>query len=325
TLYHATEPPRYVPPPTPPPAREEAPMETAPANFFTVSGDFLFWTAPEDGLTYVLNCATGSTTVSNCGSQEVEALWDPGFRIDAGYTWGSDMWDVKTRWTWFKNNGKHFASGTLFPVWPHPNDNSGTVTSSTSNWDLQFNAIDLEIAKTFKPSGWMTFRPHSGLKGAFIDQNFLNVYNGLVTPWTFPRAVFIENDFWGVGIRGGIDSSLDLGSGFQLVGKAAGSVLWGKFYIRNNETSSSTTYVRVGDRFETTRSALEGALGLNVRTTFLLGESAPINFYSLWEMQIWFSQNMMKRFVDATADGIFLDTRGDLGLHGATFGMNINF
>src|SRR3989338_9095568 len=78
TLYHATEPPRYVPPPTPPPAREEAPMETAPANFFTVSGDFLFWTAPEDGLTYVLNCATGPTTVSNCGSQEVEATWDPG-------------------------------------------------------------------------------------------------------------------------------------------------------------------------------------------------------------------------------------------------------
>jgi hypothetical protein len=41
----------------------------------------------------------------------------------------------------------------------------------------------------------------------------------------------MKNNFWGVGLRGGLDTQWGLGKGFSIYGKLALSVLWGKFSI----------------------------------------------------------------------------------------------
>ena len=76
----------------------------------------------------------------------------------------------------------------------------------------------------------------------------------------------------------------------------------------------------------TTKGVFEGALGVNLHDTKLLGEDYPLDFYVMWEDQEWFKQNQFLLFMsDITDDGKFIHDKGDLGLNGVTFGMALGF
>ena len=235
------------------------------------------------------------------------------------------------RWTWFKtNDSKALTGGTFYPTWTHPDVAvaAGLDVSAVAFWYLKFNSIDLEMGKTFKPGTFFTLRPHAGVKGAIIDQDFDARYqNSTLVNSTLNRHVIMSNDFGGVGFRGGFDAYWDLNwYGFSLFGKGSGSILFGEFKTHFLNRADSSTYAHVRDSFNTTKGVLEGALGVNMHTTDLLGTEYPLDFYAMWEDQLFFSQNQIMRFMgDTTDDGKFIHEKGDLGFHGITFGIQVAF
>ena len=326
---------RGVTPPPPPPIRRiaQAPVPIQDYDFFTVGADFLLWTNTEDNLGWIVNCPAGGNAIANgCNTINLSPGWKGGFRIFGGYTWSPDMWDIKGRWTWFLN--KEFdsqTSGTLFPLWTHP-DQDGTAISGTAFWQLQFNSIDVEFGKTFKPGQFFTLRPFTGVKGAIVDQNMNANYVGTgVTDSPLGRGITMSNDFGGIGLRSGFDSAWDLGSGFSIIGKASGSILWGRFKVHYlslgaDPSPATTTIANVRDQFNSTKAVLEAALGLNYHTAELLGDDYPLDFYVMYEDQEWFGQNQIMRFFGRSPDdGMFIHEKGDLAFHGVTFGAAISF
>lgn len=320
TVYQA----KAEPLPPPPPRRfAPTPAPIQDFDFFTVFADFLFWNEIEDGLAYTVSCPNGGSIASGCTTRYLIPKWEGGFRIGGAYTWSPDMWDLKSDWTWHKNYANAAdASGVEWPTWTHP-DNEGVATTATAFWNIEFNSVDLELGKTFKPGQSFTLRPHSGVKGAIIDQDITANYQHNTTPLN--RSVTMSNDFGGIGVRSGFDLAWDLGSGFSILGKLSASVLWGQFTVHYLTRSDATGIANVSDKFQSTKAVIEGAVGLNYHTTFL-GDDYPLDFYCKYEDQEWFAQNQLMRFMGAsTNDGNFIHEKGDLGVNGVTFGMAFSF
>ncbi|HLB58630.1 MAG TPA: Lpg1974 family pore-forming outer membrane protein [Bdellovibrionota bacterium] len=313
------------------------PASVAPKDSYKVTADFLLWNATEDGLGWVATCPGGAgTIVMGCDVRQMQPDWRGGFRIGAGYQWSEDMWDVFGKWTWFQDSDYDQVTtvSSLFPIWLHPDVNNNIGRDSGSSWfKVKFNAFDFELAKTFKPGSFFTLRPYVGLKGATIYQTMNNNFvGGAVTNDNLNDSAYMSSDFGGLGFRGGFDYNWDLNwYGFSLFAKGAFSILFGKFKVDHLTRSAALaqptlTIAHVSDEFMTTKGVFEGALGINMHTTDLLGEEYPLDFYAMWEDQEWFKQNQFMLFMsDLTDDGKFIHDKGDLGLNGVTFGLALGF
>ncbi|OGQ35801.1 MAG: hypothetical protein A3F16_07060 [Deltaproteobacteria bacterium RIFCSPHIGHO2_12_FULL_43_9] len=333
TAYQARE---LLPPPPPPTVIAPAAVETD-YDFFSVFGEALLWTVTEDGLGYAVACpgvplgVARSTIINGCDTEDLRPNWQGGFRVGAAYTWSPDMWDLRARWTWYKDDDTDSVlGGTIYPTWTHPDQAiaTGADVNAVATWHMEFNAVDLEMGKSFKPGTSFKLRPFGGLKGAILDQDFDAKYqNSTAVASTLNNHVIMNNDFGGIGFRGGLDAGWDLNwYGLSLFAKASGSILWGQFKTHYLSRRDANTIAHVRDLFATTKGVLEGTLGINLHTTYILGEDYPFDIYVTYEDELWFSQNQIMRFMgDTTDDGKFIHEKGDLGFHGVVFGMQFSF
>ena len=74
--------------------------------------DFLYWRAENPGFTFAYEQTSPTLSgaefdIANIGSVlRLDAKWDPGFRLGAGWNSDFDRWDVFADWTWFKDCSK---------------------------------------------------------------------------------------------------------------------------------------------------------------------------------------------------------------------------
>ena len=308
------------------------------ANLF-LTADWLLWQANETGLGFAVKTDTDSSITLGEGSVKSPAFtWTSGFRVGLGYNTPHDGWDLYLNWTWFQDKASKSlhtdGDDFLYPAVIHP-ANAVYALEAESKLHLHVNMLDLGMGREYEVSTWSTLKPFVGLRTAFVNQHnnieYDNVYNvGINTLRYNDYEVERECNYWGLGIRTGLDTQWELGRNFSLYANAAVSLLYGFFHVEHEEeqTLSSTgvhsTNIDLVNSYRAARAITDLQLGL--RWDYL----SPSSRYHLgiqagWEQHLFFSQNQFMDFVDDTADGVFVQNQGDLELQGWTIAMRFDF
>jgi hypothetical protein len=315
--------------------------------------------------------ATPTANLINSGKTERwRGKWGPGFRIGLGYNTPHDGWDLDLKWMrYYSTHSKdnHTERGDCgcdcapCPVCPgffnpvfFPKDyrESATgvfpyVTEITSNrWKLRINELTLQLGREFFVSKWMTIRPYAGIKAAWVRQRARVTYSGgpYVTPLNAAGIVLglggadalrisNKNNWWGVGLQGGLDGQWGLGYGLSIYSRANLAILWGRHRVHQTHNLENTA-VSLDDctptqmqkwknKFCSFKPIAEVALGLRYDTTFS-DNAWGFGIWAGWEHHYYWSQNKMFKFVGRNYD-ILDEYDGDLGLGGLDIGLSFDF
>ena len=276
---------------------------------WSLSGDFIYWNVREEGLAYAFG--------SEVHHPDFES--SPGFKVDWGYHFAHDKWDMLAEYTWLYSDASNKSTGpNLFPMWDVGDLPVTTpLDRASTTWDLHFHALDLSLGRSLKVSEFLELRPFFGLKGTWQKQENKTDYR-FTSLMTFPEISTLKLDqtFWGVGLRAGFESSYRFFRSFGLFGSFALADLWGHFSIDRLDKNKfdvhpNQIFLRTENDFFSIKPLVEIALGLRWTPGRFL-------FQIAWEEQIWFNQNQFFRLLEEGA-------HGDLTFQGLTLKARVNF
>ncbi len=323
--------------------------------------DVLFWQASESDLGYGVQNLNGHSFLNDGEILIPHFEWGGGFKIGLGYNIPYDGWDLFFQWTrFYTNNGSHGVSaedgGIIYPTYVNAEllttiNHSGQVgpilsgfQGASSFWNLKLNLLDGELGREFRVRKWLTLRPYGGLRSAWIRQRFqVNYSNGTVFSGTLIRpftgqnlSVHMKNNFWGLGLRGGVDSDWGFGEGFSAFGNLAASLLVGQFKIEQIETRTTAspieTRLNITDTSFVARPILDMILGLRYES-LLYEDRYFLELQLAWEQHLFFKQNQLMKFPVSSSGlalqreypGLFVSNHGDLDTHGITLTARFAF
>jgi len=156
---------------------------TSPPEKTTVSvfGDLLYWKASLDGVAYattaVLVPAPGGDVFDDYKTRTVHFDFSPAFQIGASVGLPYDQWYVSTRWLRSYSTGTDHVRGDLVIA---PNNKTifdfiGLIESldsppnkASAHCNLKLDLVDIALGRSFLWSRYFSFRPFTGLRGAFV-------------------------------------------------------------------------------------------------------------------------------------------------------------
>lgn len=308
------------------------------AEFF-VTADFIYWQARQDGLSFAQE---GNYRFNNNVPQSahkgsfknVDFGFEPGFKAGIGVDFRHDGWSLLANYTWLdqfdargsaRNNPDQrgqLGSGFFTDILPNTLVSPVPLESARARWKLRFNVIDVELARSFYISSHLVLKPYIGAKYAWIDQKYRVNYVGTGTnPFDFTVIMRQKQDFWGVGLRAGLNSEWHFTRNWSLYGALALSELYSQFETtrKDVETSGATPGViyYVENNFHTIKPVLEMAFGVRYET-FFSNDRYQLFFQAGWEEQFWFDHNQL-------IDNGFRYGRGDLTLQGLDIKAGFSF
>jgi hypothetical protein len=318
--------------------RKVSPVVDKDSNFF-VTGEYLLWHANECGLAYATK--VDATTTKKGKVENVHFEWDSGFRVGLGYRLPHDKWELSLTWTGFSTDANGKAStttGLIFPEWTPGIIASATggafVTEMNGKWSMDLNILDGEVGRYFMVTRKLALKPHFGLRGVWIDQDYEAKLKGGVIP---PSSLVvkdhlkIDNDFKGVGLRAGVDSEWDLCHNLSIYGNAAYSLIYGHFKLQQHENLQTegaarpTPVENIRDAFHQVVSIGEMAIGLRWDYTFA-NCSTALRLQAGWEFNAYFGQNKFEHFgTGSTSTLAFIANNEDLTTQGFVLSARVDF
>lgn len=259
--------------------------------------------------------------------------WSPGFRIGIGYNNKENPSDIQLYYTGYKTKGISQASVTSGEIHSafagnfYADNAAGDGISGPYyhqagiQWDVLFNALDLELGRSIKINSLLNLRPFAGLKAAVINQAINTTWYDPFEPTTSsnpnPTRITIfssatenlTNNFKGVGPSFGLDTTWHLSETtnhqLNLIGNFSGAFLWGHWALsdvyRNNMPQSITV---INDSLSTAAPMTKGYLGMEWTGVF---NNANLNIRLGYEGQVWFNQLRYYTFdMGKTNDSLFL-------------------
>ncbi len=313
--------------------------------------DFLYWKANETGLSYAMNQVSFNEknpemlSIGSVANPKFD--WETGFRIGLGYNMPYDEWDLSVLWTWNEGKAQDSQSSrdqtpTIYPSYIHPNafndESIFSCLNANNNLLIHLNMIDLDLGKQFKTGKWLSLRPHMGLRTVWLDQAYDVKYENLyaynlekkeLNPVLDEYLTHMINNFWGIGIQGGVDSQWRIKGDISLFGNLTTALLYGIFdtsYTENYLLKDIAEGVTLSEenKFHAGRAILDLQLGLRWSASFFK-EKIRFLIQGGWEHHAFFSQNQFMRFVDGQNWGNFTQNQGDVYFHGWTGTARIYF
>ncbi len=298
-----------------------------------ITADVLYWHAKVGGTEFAYTDADTNSSLPIRGRvKDVDFEWDWGFRVGLGYNLKHDGWDARVGYTHFDSSGSDaVTAGSNSSVIPTrattqflPNVFLQNCTSAKAQYDFDYQAIDLDLGRSYFVSESLSFRPNCGIKTAWIDQEQTVRYTGGTHLGGNTVQVKDLCDFWGLGPKAGVDSKWYLGNGFSIFGNLTAGLLFGKFDVDHKQTLS---YTPEGDvKLSANRHAFSPTaqfqLGLRYER-YLNNNAQHIGIGLGYEGQYWWRQNQMlvadhgfpashTRFSDdASMYGLTLDFKWD--------------
>jgi hypothetical protein len=290
-----------------------------------LSGEALFWQANTCGLGFAVENLDSTTTITRGHLKEPDFNWNVGFRAGLDYKLPHDNWDLQAQYTYLPSTAHKEASapqnGALFPVWLVPQDPAVYATHGKAHWSCNLNMGDLELGRVCRAGKRVSIRPHMGVRGGTIQQNYhINYRGGTVVS----DHVKMSNDFWGIGLRFGFNSLWGFGKGISLYADGAGSLLSGHFHVHQREDFQGSTLTRIRNSFSQLVPIAEIALGLQWDTKFH-ADRQQLGIKLGWEMQYYWDQGRLIRFLSSTSIGSFSSNQQDLSYMGVTLGLRWDF
>jgi hypothetical protein len=209
--------------------------------------------------------------------------------------------------------------------------------SAKETWNLHYNTLDLMLAKAFWATQRLSLSPHMGLRSAWIDQKLKQTYQTVSNPAAPLVATLVENrntqNFWGIGIRAGIDTRWALTRKFSLLGNLNFTPLWSYFHIKNKEPVKGSIFndplYDVKDHYSAIKFNTDIELGAQWDLYFGHG-AYHLGIRGAWEFHLWLNQNQINRFNDRTFSttyqpNAFYKEHGTLSLFGGSLGLVFDF
>jgi hypothetical protein len=277
-----------------------------------LTADFIYWAVREDRLALVATTGTHTTAPLKGSYIQPDFKMEPGFKVGLGILFDHDGWDVFAEYTWIRARDLT-ASFTVAPemaardilTWGF--SNGGSVTGGNVSWSLHyFNAVDLELGRNFYVSRYLKLRPHFGLKGTWQKQLYSAVLN---EPNDATATGSMDQFYWGVGIRAGLDAAFHFSKSFSAIGQLALSGLWGQFQPDRLNLDpalpvgdSPLAPLNVGNNFHTIRPVIEWMLGFRWET-YTCDKDFHFAIDAAWELQYWPDQNQFPAYTVQTQGG----------------------
>lgn len=211
-----------------------------------VSADFIYWYSTMfpwgQDVTESTVASSGASSGSSGYSNRLNSM-DPGFKVAAGLDLSYDGWDTFVEYTWLHAKDTKTALGGGYVVdFNEVNQRYSEVTKALSgtakrSWSMHFNAIDWELGRNFFVSPKLTLRPHFGLKASWQTHRY-NIHHLDTDFFSNDGNIYLsageihnheKQTYWGLGIRGGLDTSWMFSRNWSIFGNLALAPLWGRF------------------------------------------------------------------------------------------------
>lgn len=326
---------------------EYNPFCSHPKQSFYIMGEWLYWKFTEGGTDYAIT--HGETTgivpdpaLPTAKANTLHFNWKSGFRVGTGYHFMDKGWDLFASYSQISANAHGSTSGSLYPLLSYQGANTNIqVSNAAAMWNIKFKVIDFEIGRQFNIAPSLTIRPQFGVKAAMINQgshvNYTN-NNVLFLPGLGigdTDTVLEKNDFRGIGLRTGINTTWEMGAGFGFYGSGAASLLVSRIKTHQTQnqflelvgldTSTLVTNIDMKSKFFPLLPVVEIQFGLEWGQTFC-DDTLRIGFNVGVEGQYWWKQNYLEHFTATNSDApVYVRPTEDLSLYGLTLGGRIDF
>lgn len=321
-------------------------MQTLPARLefqegvLMLSADVLLWQAQENGLEYAITSSSSSALI-DASARHPDFDWNWGFRVDLGYNMKHDGWGIFADYTRINSTARDqtaAANGqSLFLTWKFPflsGSAGGTAATAKIDWNNHLNIVDLEIGRGYAMSKWLSLKPHFGVRTAWLDQEnhrsatTTNVVINSVTQLADLFESKARQKYWGIGLRGALNTYWNVGAGFTIFGDAGMALLYGLFENNLLElatvSGTTSTVMNISNSFHIGRAMSDLQFGLAWDYLFD-DDSYHFGIKAGWEHHMYFGQNQFMKFVSNTDKGLFIANQGDLTLQGVTLSVRFDF
>lgn len=320
--------------------------------------DVLYWYPKVGGTEFAYSDDSPAATLPIHGrTKDIDFDWGWGVRVGLGYNFCYDGWDTHLQYSWFGSNGSDSTSAglnsSIVPLKGSARivaDQEGIFGTdldafvfcdkARSQYDFTYQAIDLELGRAYFVSGKLSFRPHWGLKTAWIDQEQVARYTGgdpvEINAGIFDGAEFLglgietvkvtdECDFWGIGPRTGMMSKWHLGYGFSIFGDVAAAILFGYFDVDHREkwTRLESNHIHLSASRHAFSPTVQFQLGLRY-DAYIHDNKQHVGVGLGFEGQYWWRQNQMLK-VDDDAVLKYERYSEDISMHGVTLDIRFDF
>jgi len=306
-----------------------------------LSAAFLYWTARLDTLTYAktgFGDLTSAASPNKGNVQSVDWSWDPGFKLGMGWNFCHGCWDMALQYTWFYTNvGDSKRSQFLQPGFEifTPAFQSMDIPrfdKAHAHYDLHYQMGDLELGRNFYVSKSLKLRPFFGVKGTWQKQDYNVFYETIPLQVIFQQLLFnysarFDHSLWGIGVRGGLNTSWQFSKVFSLYGNMSFSGMWLHYDIDRKDTfalvdenqpfQAEISTVNIQDHLRIIKPVIEMSIGLRAETYYSCGRY-HILLEAGWESQIWVNQTLFISLSDNY-------DRFDLTLQGLTAKIRFDF
>lgn len=295
------------------------------------TGKYLFWQPQEENLELGILNETNTYSLSIDGRViDMHFLYKSGLQAGLGIYFDRDNWDTYFEYTWL--TGSHHcsatapANGRIIPFWGHPGNASGMISSAKGRWNLEINAIDGQLARSYYVGTKLTFRPFLALRALWLNQKYTAVY---YQPLDLPYHVRNSSRSWGIGPEVGITSHWLLGWGVRVIGSAEADILFTRYNLHVTEEDSldpSRDFVvdlhQRQLKYLRPHTCLDLGLGWG---TYFNNHNYHFDMNATYGFQVFWSQNMFRNFVDDSAQGKSSLPNGDLYVQGLTGELRFDF
>ncbi len=322
--------------------------------------EFLYWEAGLDGLEYAFQ-NKGTAFHQKGTMHKISGSWEPALRIFLGYHLPHDNWRLDGSFTYFQTTVDHHTQqlfdraspngGGLIATWTSPFAFAGNTSSPSgstplniqwidalAHWDFTANIVDIMLKHSLCIGTQLSIDPGFGLKIATLQNYYKVLYltgpntaNGDIHSSNVP----MKNRSLNIGPEASLASHWTFNSNWSFNALVSGSLLSSRFSVSRNETDiysytgvpAATEFIHLNDTYWTFRP--QGALHFDLRFGNCLCRQDSVIYYAFslgYEMQYWWKQNMLLRYVDGEAlRAQVAPTQGDLFFQGLTLGAEIDF
>lgn len=319
------------------------PMADSRANP-SFSLEYLYWKTQEDQLYPAI--LTDQTVANGVNTNHISLVnqkfeYRSGFRLGLGYNFDYENYDTHLAWTRIHPNTTTNISSSdstiliAIPFFDQTNSDVPKAGSVVSQWQLNYDMLDLELGHKYTIFDRFSLRPNIGLKAGWINQlQVMDINNVSLGQPEVEKVQGSEerlNNFNGIGPRIGIDLHYGLGSQFGVFGTLSGALLYGNFKLKTTTyLADSLTNNGIAGNGPQVVSLNNSDNRLSSTTQILVGGDWMRKVYQkywvrlgvAYEAQLWWNQI---RSDNSIPQLLFVNTPagGDLMMHGLTLQASI--
>lgn len=291
-----------------------------------LSAEALIMQPYESSLSYATQ-SLSTTEIQGGHDRSPHSQWSGGERVGLGYRIPHDQWDLYVAYTHFQGEARGEGEGIFFPVWArNPDDLSPFYSERASGeWRMNLNRGDFELGRNCLAGQWLSLRPFFGLRGETLAQGYKVVYEGGRAAPSDKDRVKLHSEYWGVGMRMGVNSLWGSYRGVSVYGNGSASLLSGHFTVREREKMVRAHLQKMHVDDTVNNVVLDADLALGLQWDYLFSRDRyHIGVKLGWEFDALFDQNQFFSFLGKQSKSVKMHD-GDLNVQGLALGFRFDF